>query len=263
MMKSLEVFLDDLNAVQQQEQTSGIGTPASENNSPFNGLQFARFEQVDVTKQVDPDSPEALYQKLQSQWDISFPQASLWGVLACAACFAGTIVREKSRGTLVRLQAAPVSRAQIVAGKALACFLMVMLVLLMMTVLGVALGMRPRNWPMLIVASLAVAYCFVGIMMLMSIMGRTEEAVAGASWGANMVMAMFGGGMIPLAFLPGIMQTLSHLSPVKWAILALEGSIWRGFSAMEMLLPLSVLLTVGTLGLAVGTLILRRRMEQV
>ena len=94
--------------------------------------------------------------------------------------------------------------------------------------------------------------------MLMSVIGKTEESVSGAAWGANMLMAMFGGGMIPLLFMPGFMRTLSNFSPVKWSILALEGSIWRGFTPSEMLLPCGVLVAVGAICLSIGTTILSR-----
>ncbi len=65
---------------------------------------------------------------------------------------------------------------------------------------------------------------------------------------------MFGGGMIPLAFMPRFMATLSQASPVKWSILALEGAIWRGFTPIEMLLPCGVLVAVGAVCLAVGSI---------
>jgi ABC-2 type transport system permease protein len=69
---------------------------------------------------------------------------------------------------------------------------------------------------------------------------------------------MFGGGMVPLLFMPPFMRTLSNASPVKWSILALEGAIWRGFSFSEMLLPCGILLTIGAFGLAIGTMMLSR-----
>ena len=95
-------------------------------------------------------------------------------------------------------------------------------------------------------------------MMLMSVIGKTEEAVAGAAWGANMIMAMFGGGMMPLVFMPSFMKTLSHFSPVKWSILGLEGAIWRGFTPSEMLLPCGALVITGAVCLAIGTAVLSR-----
>jgi ABC-2 type transport system permease protein len=73
-----------------------------------------------------------------------------------------------------------------------------------------------------------------------------------------MLMAMFGGGMIPLAFMPSWMQILSHGSPVKWAIFAMEGAIWRDFTPAEMLLPCAVLLALALAFFTLGVLLLRR-----
>ena len=100
--------------------------------------------------------------------------------------------------------------------------------------------------------------CFVGIMMLMSVIGKTEESVSGAAWSANMLMAMFGGGMVPLLFMPNFMKTLSNVSPVKWSILALEGAIWRGFTLGEMMVPCAALFGIGAVCLAIGTRVLSR-----
>jgi ABC-2 type transport system permease protein len=93
----------------------------------------------------------------------------------------------------------------------------------------------------------------------MSVIGESEEAVNGAAWAIIVVMCMFGGGMMPLAFLPKFMTVISHFSPVKWAILALEGAIWRGFTAAEMLLRCGVLLGVGITGFLVGATVLSRQ----
>ncbi len=95
-------------------------------------------------------------------------------------------------------------------------------------------------------------------MMLMSVAGRSEESVSGAAWGANILMSMFGGGMVPLAFMPGFMRPISNFSPVRWGILAMEGAIWRGFSLQEMLLPCGILVGIGAVGVALGVYRLSR-----
>ena len=253
MMTSLDGFMTKW----QEVQTANRETATSEGKkSPAAGNTFeiARIKTIDVTREPPKGSREALFQQIRSKWDISFPQAMLWGVLACAATFAISIVRERKQGTLLRLQAAPISRTQVLLGKATACFLAVIGVIIMMVVLGMFLGMRPRSPVLLAGASVCVAFCFVGIMTLMSVVGKTEEAVSGAALGANMIMAMFGGAMIPLAFMPHFMATLGQASPVKWSILALEGAIWRGFTPIEMLLPCGVLIAVGAVCLAVGSI---------
>jgi ABC-type multidrug transport system permease subunit len=58
--------------------------------------------------------------------------------------------------------------------------------------------------------------------------------------------------------MPGWMQRISHLSPVKWGILALEGAIWRGFTMGEMLIPCAILLAVGVICFGGGGMILSR-----
>ena len=221
-------------------------------------FEFAKVKKLDVTYTPEPGSRAATLRKTRSRWDITFPQSMMWGVLGCVAGFSISFVREKTQGTLVRLQVAPISHQHIVIGKALGCFIAVTGVLVVMTLIGYCLGMRPRSYTMLAVAAGFVAFCFVGIMMLMSVIGKTEEAVGGASWGINMILAMFGGCMIPVMFMPSAMVPLSHFSPVKWSILALEGAIWRGFSVSEMLFPLTVLCGVGVVTIAIGSYLIKK-----
>jgi ABC-2 type transport system permease protein len=253
MMSSLESFMKSVADTRAAEAANG-GKP----KATMPEFQVAHIETLDVTREIPKGSKEALVRQIRSKWDISFPQAMMWGVLACAAGFAITLVRERKQGTLMRLQVAPVTRAQVLAGKATACFLAVLGVIVVMLVFGIWLGMRPRNFGWLALAALSIAFCFVGIMMLMSVIGKTEESVSGAAWSANMLMAMFGGGMVPLLFMPNFMKTFSNLSPVKWSILALEGAIWRGFTLGEMMVPCAVLIGIGAVCLAIGTRVLSR-----
>ncbi len=247
-MGTLDTFMGSLD-----ELNSGLDDAGEKSDRPT--MQLANIRAVDVTA---PKQENDLTSRIHSAWDISFPSAILWGVLGCAATFAVTMVRERSQGTFYRLRVAPISRAQIVAGKGLACFIAVICVNLMMVALGYALGMRPNSFIFLALAIASLAFCVVGIMMLMSVIGRSEEAVSGASWGANVVMAMFGGGMIPLAFMPPFMKSISHFSPMSWGVLALEGAIWRGFSLTEMLFPCGILIAIGAAGIGAGVMVLNR-----
>jgi ABC-2 type transport system permease protein len=98
----------------------------------------------------------------------------------------------------------------------------------------------------------AISIAFVGIMMFLSVLGKTEQSAGGIGWAILLVMAMLGGGMIPLFAMPSWMKIVSDISPVKWAILAMEGAVWRQFSFQEMLLPCGILLAVGVATFAVG-----------
>ena len=198
----------------------------------------------------------------RSAYEISFPQAILWALIACSTSFALALVQERMLGTFLRLRAAPLSRGQILAGKGLACFLAAIAVTLFLLFLGRFLcGVRLDHPLLLALAIPSSAACFVGIMVFVSVIGKTEQAVSGAGWGILMMFSMLGGGMVPLFVMPPWMKTLSNVSPVKWSILALEGAIWRSFSFSEILLPCAVLLGFGALFLAAG-LVLFARMER-
>ncbi|MBX3419669.1 MAG: ABC transporter permease [Pirellulaceae bacterium] len=250
-LNQVEQMIEAADRVQASNQATGDGGGFE--------INFANVKRVDVTREVNPSSVSGQLQKIRSDWDISFPQAMMWGIMGCVAGFSMSIARERSRGTLVRLRAAPLSKTQVLLGKALACFLACLLVMLMMTTLGVVLGMQPLSYLKLAVAGLVTSFCFVGIMMTMSVLGKTEESVAGTGWAANIVMAMFGGGMVPVMFMPAFVQSLSRFSPIYWALRVVEGAIWRDFSWAEMLPAILVLIAIGLIGTIVGANILYRR----
>ena len=103
MMDSLDTFMESWQRVEATElkATATDGAKKSATQVDIPGFQLARIETIDVTRQYPKDSAEALVTKLRSKWDISFPQAMIWGILACAAGFAITIVRERKQGTLL------------------------------------------------------------------------------------------------------------------------------------------------------------------
>ena len=213
-------------------------------------FQGVGIERIQITRtRVEP----------RSSFEITFPQAIAWGLIGCTAAFSITIVIERTGGTFLRLRFAPISRAQILAGKALACFTACTSVTVFLLIVGRSIfAVRLQNPLHLTMAILCTAACFVGIMMFISVLGKTEQGVGGAGWAILLVMSMFGGGMIPLMAMPPWMKWGSALSPVKWGILSIEGAVWRGFTIREMMFPCLVLLGIGTVFYTVGVLVFRR-----
>lgn len=188
-----------------------------------------------------------------SAFQVTFPQGVVWGMIGCVMTFAVGIVTERVRGTFVRLQIAPLTHTQVLAGKALACYGAITILQVALFTLGAVLfRVYPTSLPQLVMACLAASVGFVGFMMMISSFGRTEQAVAGAGWAMLMPMAMLGGAMIPQFVMPAWMLTAGNISPVKWAILAMEGALWRGFSLAEMVMPCAILLAFGALCFTIG-----------
>ncbi|MDP2362109.1 MAG: ABC transporter permease [bacterium] len=188
----------------------------------------------------------------RSYFEISFPQGLLWGLISVAATFGVSLVVERKEGTLRRLRASRLRRRQILGGKALACAATVMALALLMLVAGLPLGVRAERPLLLLAAIPATAAAFTGLMLLVSVLGRTERSASGIGWSLLLVLAMLGGGMVPLFMMPEWMRVLGNASPVKWAILAFEGVLWRGFGWAELWPVCAILCAFGAAAAAIG-----------
>ena len=189
----------------------------------------------------------------ENAFDVTFPQGIVWGLIGCVMTFGISLVTERTHGTLVRLRMAPLSRAQILGGKALACFITIMLVEVILLTVAFGFGVRPTSLPMLALAGVSSAICFVGFMMLIASLGKTEQTASGAGWAILMPMSMLGGAMVPQFVMPQWMQTAGMISPIRWVVLAIEGGIWRQFTLSEMVLPCAILVSVGIACFIAGT----------
>lgn len=195
----------------------------------------------------------------RSGFEVCFPLGMIWGLIGVTAQFATALVRERVGGTLLRLRVAPIERFHLLAGMGVACFAACVGVMVFLLIVGrVAFGVGWENPVVLMMIVPSTAWCFVGLAMVLSVLGRTEPSVTGAAWACLVGMAMLGGGMVPQMFLPAWMDVLGWVSPVKWAILGFEGGIWRGLSAREAWAPCAILLAMGTSSAAAGVVLLAR-----
>ncbi|MDD5063821.1 MAG: ABC transporter permease [Phycisphaerae bacterium] len=215
------------------------------------GGEMLNFAKLDVNR--EHEGPTASFQ-------ITFPQCLLWGILMCTSTFAISIVKERTNGTFERLRVGPIGLAHILAGKGLACFITCALMTCALYALARAIFKMPiGSLPLFILAVTCTLLCFVGLMMFICTLGRTEQSVGAAGWSILMIMGMLGGAMLPLIFMPSWLRPFSHISPVKWSIFAIEGAIWRNFALVEMVTPCLILLSIGTAAFLLGVVSLRRQ----
>ena len=235
-MDSLDTLLTDAN-----DDSFGAGLSGD----------ILNFAQLDVNREYD--GPTSAFQ-------VIFPQSLIWGILGCTATFAISIVKERTDGTFNRLRIGPLSRAHILAGKGTACFMTCVFIMCFLSIgAKVIFKTSINNFLLFIPAAICTLLCFVGLMMFICTLGRTEQSAGGAGWALVMIMAMIGGGMVPLVFMPSWLRPFSHISPVKWSIYALEGAIWRNFSFSDLINPCLVLLTIGLTAFLLGVFKLRRQ----
>lgn len=231
-----------------QRLSSGNADAASGEGKARNAMGGFSPAKVTVTKLAprNADGPPSPYA-------ISFPQGVAWGLMGCVMSFAAGLAQERTRGTLLRLVVAPVSRRQVLIGKALGCFIACMGVILLLMLFGrFVLGVTIADPVLFLVAAGIASFGFSGVMMLLAGIFRTEGGAEGAGRAIILILAMIGGGTIPLFFMPKFLLTASMISPFRWAIFAVEGAVWRGLSFTQLLPAFGALALFGVVGFTVG-----------
>lgn len=219
---------------------------AASSTGTSNGFQPIKVNTTSIAKKKDKSQPPTAYA-------ITFPQGVIWGVMGCALSFAIGLMIERSRGTLMRLRVAPIPAWALLAGKGLACFVVTIGVACTLIAIAIAVfGVRPHEPVLLAAALISTAFCFVGIMNLLAALSPSERAASGLGWGVLLVLAMIGGAMVPAEFLPAWMQPISSLSPIRWALLAIEAGVWRELPIGRFLFACGVLVVVGVFGMGFG-----------
>lgn len=167
---------------------------------------------------------------------------------------------ERDKGTLARLQAAPIRRSSMVVAKALGSVIIgtgAMAVL----IVGSTLVMGADWGDPLAVAVLAVA----AVLAAVSIMGvvaaaakRSEQAFALQGMIA-MVLAIIGGSFFPVARGEGLLATISSITPHHWFLRGLGDALVGGVG--EVLVPVAALLAFAVVFGGAGALLLAWRAE--
>ncbi len=235
----------------KKEATNEVNSSSAATANTSNAFKPLIINNIDIIKEKKgPQNPYA----------ISFPQGMVWGIIGAISTFSLALITEARDGTLSRLSSAPISRMTILGGKALASFLTIVGISSLLMVVGIVIfDITIHSWPVLIVSIFSAAIGFSGLMMFLAVLGKTEKAASGISWAVMIVMAMTGGGMIPLMFMPKWMAAVADFSPIKWAVFSFEGSLWRQYSLIDLLPSTLLLLTLGVVAFISGSYIFNRR----
>jgi ABC-2 type transport system permease protein len=108
------------------------------------------------------------------------------------------------------------------------------------------------------VAAVVGAFALVGagVAMLIGAVSNNAEQAGSVGVFAGLGVAALGGSMVPPEVFPEIMQTVSWLTPHRWALDAFRDLV-AGATLLDILVPLGVLLAFGAVLLAVATWRLR------
>ncbi|HEU4355559.1 MAG TPA: ABC transporter permease [Actinomycetota bacterium] len=134
-----------------------------------------------------------------------------------------SLLDERKDGTLSRLLAAPIGSAAILGGKLLTSFVigtlsMATLIVATSLLLGADWG-SPMGVALLVVSGVLAA---VGIMSIVATLAKTSEQAGNWQSIIAVVLGMLGGVFFPISQAPGILPTLSLLTPQAWFLRGLS-----------------------------------------
>jgi len=201
--------------------------------------------------QIVPES----FSEQASQKEINLLNSMVPGFALMFAFFmvshlGSTVVSERTTGTLRRLMTTPVSRAALLAGKALPFFLIATLQLAFVLALCNLLFDVPLGNSFLglliIITSTALVISGMGIMVAALARNETQAGVVAVL--IVLAMAAISGALLPQVVVPG----LSMITPHYWAMEGIQNIISRGMGPGGVLLQSAVLVGMAGVYFAIG-----------
>ncbi len=163
-----------------------------------------------------------------------------------------SLIEERTIGTMPRILAAPIRPMSIVAGKAIASFVIGLTSMIVLAV-GTSVLVGAEWGDPIGVAVLMVA----GVLSALGIMGVVATLAKGPEQAANwqsiiaVVLGLLGGSFFPISQGPGILANLSLLTPHAWFLRGL-GDLAAGGGVVDILGPAAAILLFAfvTMGIA-------------
>ncbi|WP_091466969.1 ABC transporter permease [Paenarthrobacter nitroguajacolicus] len=196
-------------------------------------------------------------------FDLGAVQQLLLFIFLSSLTGAATLIQARRYGVISRTMAAPVSSGQTIAGQAVGRF-GIASVQGAYILVGTALlfGVDWGNiWLTALVLVAFSAVAAAGAMIIGSLLDH-DGAATGIGIGAGLVLAGLGGCMVPPEFFAEPLQSISWLTPHRWAYDALAAIQRRDASITDILPALGVLAAMAAALLLGGAWLLRRSLQR-
>ncbi len=170
--------------------------------------------------------------------------------------------REHGWGTWDRLRASSATTANIMAGKLGPVLALSVIQMLGLFGLGIVLFdlQIAGSMTALLLIMVTFAVAMLGFGMTITALSRTSLQLNTFANLGGMVFAIVGGAMVPIAVLPGWVQTVAHLTPVYWAMQGFLGVVLEGEGVIDALPATLVLMAFAAVFMGIAAL--RFRFEE-
>ena len=187
------------------------------------------------------------------------------GVIAQSALFVAIfygiqIIWERDAGILTKLLATPTPTSALVAGKAFGAsirsLLQAVVVVLLATLLGVHMTLNPLNYTVATVVIVLGAAFFSTLSLTIAGIVLSRDRLMGIGQAITMPLFFASNALYPIGVMPGWLQALSTINPLRYEIDALRGLLIG--TPDNLAEDLAVLLVACVVGIATSSRLLRR-----
>ncbi|HEX9512880.1 MAG TPA: ABC transporter permease [Puia sp.] len=181
------------------------------------------------------------------------PAWTIFAMFFVVISLGGSIVREKSSGSFIRLKTLPTNYLVALLSKQITYLGVTLLQAAVIFAMGVWLfpfiGLPALNLPAdisgLFVVSFMCGWCAVSYAIGVGVFAQTQEQANGFGAVSIVILSAVGGLMVPSFAMPGSFRTVIQLSPLHWCLEAYYGLFLEGGKLKDVLtniIPLFVII---------------------
>lgn len=174
---------------------------------------------------------------------------SVMTLLFAVAAIGAGLLDEKEKGTLKKLILSPINPIQLLFGKLGSAVIIGVLQLLTMLIFAYLVFQLPifNHLSALILLIIATAFACASFGVLLASFCTSRKQIEGLSTITVLVMSALGGSMMPLFFMPSLMQKFSMFTVNYWSIQGFYDIFWREFEWSELMVKVLFLLGIAAL----------------
>lgn len=171
------------------------------------------------------------------------PAWTIFAMFFVVISLGGSIVREKSSGSFIRLKTLPTNYLVALLSKQITYLGVTLLQAAVIFAMGVwlfpVIGLPTLNLPSdisgLFVVSFMCGWCAVSYAICVGVFSQTQEQANGFGAVSIVILSAVGGLMVPSFAMPGSFRTVLQLSPLHWCLEAYYGLFLEGGKLKDVL----------------------------
>lgn len=229
--------------------------PEEEVESKYAGKDVILYKQEFASALVGEVAPSAVQHNV--------PAWTIFSLFFIVIPLVGSIMREKTEGSVFRFHTIPASyllqtNAKIIVyvGVCMVQFVLMLLIgLFLMPVLGMDKLILGNSYIGLFMIALASSMAATGYGVLVGALAATQQQGAILGSLSILVLSALGGIWVPTYVMPDIMRSISRFSPLNWSLDGFYGLFLRGEGLMEIMPHVALLVVFFAACVAIATVI--------